>query len=613
MEQLFSFALQSALMKFRENTFEFIGLFLSVLLFVYLALRAYYIPFVHDESATFFYYIQSGIFWPPYAHPDANNHILNSALAALSFRWFGSSEFALRLPNLLSFIVFLIYLYHISLNLKNIYLRWLFILSLSLAHNFIEFFALSRGYGLSMAFLTGALYYLIRALRQNKTLDYLLSLIFLSLAIFANMTLINTALIFVGIMAVRLLYQAKSKNIWGALFLLIFILGPVLFLVKVGLSYKEQGLLYYGELSGFWQVTLRTLVLLLTGSENHFIEWTAAIMFGLILMLSVLLLRKNSLIRFITTPANVFVLLLLGNIAAIFALRYLFTVNFPEDRVGLYLFPFFIGSLIFLLDQSEFNSKYKLLLAAPLIYFPIHFFWVMNINNSSLWHEDHIPKRYMTEVLQNSSSDNYPPIVGGYTLRRLCWAFDNYRMGGTQNQIQSASYPELISDFQVVVTDKYPLWENYYTKLDYDPVSKLSLLKRKRSVSKTEILSYHNDTPIHTKDTYINIFKGNIDTLKGTSLIVNARFQFNSPIKAPIIRLVSSVNDSNGTDLRYEYIQFNWKKDNWEHSLFSGSIIIKDIPANASKLKVYIWNKRNNSIELSDIDLEILKVQIENM
>ena len=79
---------------------------LASLLFLLLAFRNVMVPFNHDEAVTFFYYIQSGEFLPYHAHIDANNHVLNSGLGYYCFKLFGSSTFALRLPNLLSFLVF---------------------------------------------------------------------------------------------------------------------------------------------------------------------------------------------------------------------------------------------------------------------------------------------------------------------------------------------------------------------------------------------------------------------------------------------------------------------------------------------------------------------------
>ena len=78
-----------------------IFLLLSLLIWIYLWLRAFFIPITYDEAATFYHYIHFGRFLPFIAHWDANNHFLNSALSIISYRLLGSSELALRLPNLI--------------------------------------------------------------------------------------------------------------------------------------------------------------------------------------------------------------------------------------------------------------------------------------------------------------------------------------------------------------------------------------------------------------------------------------------------------------------------------------------------------------------------------
>src|SRR5690606_211727 len=76
---------------------------LCILLFSVIALRAAFVPFSHDEVATFVYYIQPGKFMPFFAHPDANGHFLVNATSWISYQLFGPSPLSLRLPVLLSF------------------------------------------------------------------------------------------------------------------------------------------------------------------------------------------------------------------------------------------------------------------------------------------------------------------------------------------------------------------------------------------------------------------------------------------------------------------------------------------------------------------------------
>ena len=79
-------------MKSKAINKTLISTIIFAFLFIYIALRASLIPLIHDEAATFFYYIQTGVYLPPEAHLAANNHILNSALGSISFHIFGSSE-----------------------------------------------------------------------------------------------------------------------------------------------------------------------------------------------------------------------------------------------------------------------------------------------------------------------------------------------------------------------------------------------------------------------------------------------------------------------------------------------------------------------------------------
>src|SRR5207249_4931808 len=79
--------------------------FTGFIVFVIVCLRAYFIPFSHDETATFFFYVQSDNYLPYSAHVYTNNHVLNSALANICWHIGGSHRFVLRIPNILAFIV----------------------------------------------------------------------------------------------------------------------------------------------------------------------------------------------------------------------------------------------------------------------------------------------------------------------------------------------------------------------------------------------------------------------------------------------------------------------------------------------------------------------------
>jgi hypothetical protein len=583
-------------------------------LFAYIALRASFIPLIHDEAATFFYYIQTGVYLPPEAHLDANNHILNSILSSLSFQVFGLSEWALRLPNVLAFGLFLFFVYRISTQLKNKYLQWGFIISLAFAHNFIEYFGLSRGYGLSMAFLMGAIFYLMQALKYNKIQHYIWSTLFLSLAIFANFTLLNTAIIFVALLGANIILNLKdssrSKSIFNSAILFLFIAEPMRVAIEIVYNYKEKGLLYYGELDGFWQVSVRSLIKLLTGSNKVVFEAIVVYFFIVIMLLLAATILKTKRFRDYLHTKYVFVIMLLGNLIAVLLLGNFLGVNYPEDRTGLYFFPFFIGSIVFLLDAINLKSSYKIIALLPLLFFPIHFALNMNLSYSSFWKNEHIPKRFIRKVQESSDSTKiYPATVGGYEMRRLIWAYENSCIGGNLNQIQSASYPESVSDFQVVELNINPDWEKYYSVIDYDSISNLSLLKRNNAIHKTLINQYHSDTLIHTNQVFFNLYKAGIDTVAKHNLLINTRFRFNTEQGATNISMVANISDSEGKSLHYEFIKFSWKKEFWQNEIFTGSVVIANLPENTHKVSVYLWNRDKDFFDISNIDFEIWKIE----
>ena len=104
-----------------DKHFNKIFWILSFLVFVVICLRAYMIPFSHDEAATFFFYVQSDNYLPYYAHVYTNNHVLNSALANLCYHIAGSHRFVLRIPNILAFVVLCFGVYRHFKYFKSVY------------------------------------------------------------------------------------------------------------------------------------------------------------------------------------------------------------------------------------------------------------------------------------------------------------------------------------------------------------------------------------------------------------------------------------------------------------------------------------------------------------
>jgi hypothetical protein len=590
----------------------YVALFLF--LWAYLWLRAIYTQLTHDETATFYRYIQPALFMP-YAHDlSANNHILNSILSYFFYSVFGMSPLVLRLANLLAFPFYFIYVVKFAGLLRQSWIRITGVIMLACLHNFLEFFALSRGYGLSMGLLLPALWYLIRALEQAKASDFLRTLLLLALAVAANLTLLNTSLIIIGLMALRLvtLRAPSLLNTWRQWLLLIFIgLGSVAYFAAFLFKLKEMGELYYGLTTGFWQISVRTLLYSMVNPDWWVFEFFTAFYFVFIIGAGVWMIWKQFSWDRLFDKRLLFFYLLIGNIVAVLLLRLLFDVNYPEDRTGLYFVVYFLASLLFLVDELLYHYPRRIvwLLLVPLAYIPVHFIIVMNLSHNSF--ENHkIPERFYDEIYESYTPGEVPPTVGGYKARELRWAFLNFEHGGKLGKLHGSLFPDTLCDFQIVDTmykmNKYGL----YDTVDYWPQSHFYLLKRKASLPRQVILQREISTNGFVADLYIGLINIEIDTLAGKTLELIFDLQIDSPATPFKSWIVASIDNAAGENVRYEYYALDWMRPRYagaDGHLISN--IIVPLPDDAHKMDFYLWNTLEVPFSISKGEVKMLKYQ----
>jgi hypothetical protein len=570
---------------------------LSLLLWVYLWLRAIYIPLAHDEVATFFYYVHTGKFLPFLSHWDANNHFLNSALTFCSYRLFGSSPLVLRLPNLLFAPLFFYYCYRLAMELSHSTLSWIFFLTFALSHSFLEFFALSRGYGMSMALLFAAIFYLVMAWRKDKLRDIFLSLLFMMGATFGNLGLINTYLLLIVAILLKFVISPPIdvRKRWLILLMVFFEgLVPLAFFAKILLYMQKIGNLYTGSNVGFWTVTVKTLTKMLSYGHSAIFNYFVIFFFILTCILFIRPMYRKGWLKTIETPEILF-FLLIGNILASLTLGILFRVHYPEDRIALYFVLFQVGSLLFLLDRflppGEFQPT--ILFALPFLFFPVQFLHRLNISYLSYYSGDNIPPRFYDKVYATLVPGNFPPTVGGDRGRHFCWSYLNYRKGGKLSELFYNDYPGFIADFQIVKSSACPRWMNYYNSIDFDKYSGRELLQRKQSVEKVLAINYTNiSTHGDCSYEFYNLFEQSAKPLVGNALCITLDLSIKSNAKPFITWIVTSVCDSANNLLIYERVPLEWMKDQWIEpgNNLKEIMLIPEIPSKAKTIVTYIWN-----------------------
>ena len=596
-------------------------------LFVYLILRAIFVPFVHDEAATFFYFVHTADFLPHSDSLDANNHFLNSALSWIFYSLLGPSELVLRLSNLLFFPIYCYYWYKLSSYIFNTYVRNIFLLSGFFAHNMLEFFALSRGYGMSIAFLVAAIYFTIKYFESRRFSQIVVSVGLFLFAEYANLSFLNTLililLLFILSMFQKRIYRNNSKLLVPVLLLT---LGVVLSAKRL-LLMQQGSTLYYGSGNGLWEVTAKTLLNKLVNSNYSVSEVTLG---ALIIVISIgglfFLLNEFKLHRFnfrkldlLSQPAFIFTFLFFGNCFAAILLNKMLHVNYPEDRVGLYFLPLFIGSLSFVLDGliKQGFPRYSCVLLLPLIFLPIHFLKSINLTHTSFYSEENIPHRFYTKIAQdylptgspNQANRPFPPTIGGYRMRQLAWNYQNFQHDGNLGLLSCQNHPQSNSDFQITVAKDLGQSQSLYEAIDYDTFSNLSLLKRKSKLKRLQLI----DTVLANSEInadFTDLFTVKVDTLGLSNLLLGTQCSIQSTAKPLLVWLVVTATDSAGKQIYYESLPLDWMKTTWKGDFhnFSTNIQIHQLPKDSKWLKCYFWNRKRSEFLLKDGSFTLCKL-----
>lgn len=376
----------------RHMLLFFLGL--VVALFVYIISRAYLLSFVHDESVTF--KILSGrsewVF-------DANNHWLNTALSILSSQLFGFSEFALRLPNALSFLFYSYFCYRLVVKKATLLSSKIFpLLFLLFNPLLIDFFGLSRGYGLAIAFCSGSLFLFLDFIEKSNDKILAKALFCSVLTVYSNYSFV------VPIIALHIAYLTYGcfvdwKQIFKKKYLMFYSLElaslfPALLNV---LRLQSNKRLYFGGTKGFIEDTLFsifdvTFSLAFFESQNWFIFLTA-----LILVLSVFFIKRSRKLNFLIIVLLVLLLLPV-------ALNLVLNIKYPMGRAALY-WVIFLGVYFHVIIEDLFKSPKKVLsiclttiIACLSLWVVFSFCSTMNFKNTLVWKYD-ADTRLMLEVL----------------------------------------------------------------------------------------------------------------------------------------------------------------------------------------------------------------------
>lgn len=572
---------------------------------VILWLKAGLSPITHDEAATFFYYVQGKSFIPFFADADPNNHVLNSALTSVFYSLFGDSLISLRLASLLFFPLYFYFVIKIAGKIKNTFVKWVFILVFVFSNGLVDFFSLCRGYGMSMALLMGSIYYLIQALQTNKTKYQPAFLSLALLAFLANMTLLVSFLmifIFFVYLQIKDISNGNKKNILilpASVFLIAILLLP---LIKYLFMLQNTGGLYYGSHGGFWTFSVPSVLYMLTGISSSIVPYVVLMLFLLMIIFFVIQLR-NKLLPLSSSPELIFFTLLSGSIAGVCFMGSVMNVNYPEDRTGLYFFPYFIGNLCFLTDKivSLRKNFYVLIILIPLLFFPADFVISGSFSKHGIVYPqkyiytgDRVPEKFITEVIAKHKPGDFPATIGGNSIRMFSWAYYNYRNDGSQSVLQFVNYPSTDEDYQIVKTNEIHGWRAYYDSINYDASLKVLLLKKKKAYTRVLLKTIHISSG-NISDEIYNMGEFLADSLTGKTLYLGYRLAFSSDASPFNAKIGIDVIGNKEEKKSEQFIGLNWMKLKYSGNdiNFTNGLLIHKISPGVKTIKTFIRNNNN--------------------
>lgn len=319
---------------------------LSILLFLYIIVRAYNIGFTHDESISYTMTMgDKG--WTL----TANNHWLSTLFSFFLAKVFRYTEIILRLPNVLAFGGYAFFGFRfLQINCQATFAKYLGACLLLLNPFLLEFFSLFRGYGLALGATMAVFFYFSKILQRYKTLTYLKIVCWSLFAIYANYAFlfIIFALHFCYFFYSWRLAAEELKKYWGVNIVFLGCLVPAFWNLKI-LAQTNQ--LYYG---GHTSLLTDTFLPLIEKSFSCSLLGSCSYLF-LCLLLSFLLIHilQVSKAKNTTFFASTFMVLVL-----LFpSLYWLLGIKFPINRTALYFIPLVAlwGSLS--VDNMLFFSK----------------------------------------------------------------------------------------------------------------------------------------------------------------------------------------------------------------------------------------------------------------
>jgi len=401
-------------------------LILSLGLAAYTFIRAAGSSITHDEVGNYLGYsiypVRDIIL---FTNLQLGNHVLNSLLVKLTTSLFGISEFTLRLPNLIAHLLYLYFSWKIiRLLTKDKYVAIAGFIMINVNPYLLDFFSISRGYGLEISMLVIGIYLMMKFWQQGKPLYIWGSMIMNALGVLSNFNFIPmyfSIILLINFLMIIDLIRLK-KPFKSSILALLKVNMPVL-IVSAGLAALIVGpiirLEVIGEFSarankdGFWDNLFRSVIRhslygqFLGDTMQVSLTIVFQVLSAMFVMLLVWHIYKD---RWNATRSGLFqVFSLLMIVCLWFFLQHvLMGSRYPQQRTALFILPLFLFTLIACFDIiaafKGFQVPVRIVAGLVSLLILFHFYNTANFRYYFDWQYDADTKQMLTENLDNMKS-----------------------------------------------------------------------------------------------------------------------------------------------------------------------------------------------------------------
>ncbi len=521
---------------------------------IYVVLRALFVSPLHDEVATYFHFIESGYIWGDGAILDANNHLLNSLCGWISYKIFGESFFFFRLPNVVSFALYFWGIRQLTKQLEPL-TGYLALLGITSIPYVLEYFAYTRGYGISIGCFVWVLVFARQTITNYKLSNIVGLYVFAFLALAANLSFLTTGCLALLIASVYFLKNIRNLGRWQVIGIPVATIAFLLAckpLVSLSMKMKEAGTLYYGSLDGLWDVTGKTLSRYVLFTDKDALCWVFALVITALLVVQLIRLIRKGLWNYLATTGGMLTFFFTGLLAMIIVMAELLKINYPEDRVGMYFVPLFILLFVYTVAEHPLAKRSVFMLVA----FPVTLLLHLSLSTSIFTADERMTDAFYAQVKSHLKPES---TLIGYPTMELTWALHE-RKAAFKNfmHLDRAFQPDAdmvlvktalldpktsLKGYQLVAEDREAGYRAYKRAIEPKrrPLAMISLDKN------------------GSKNEYIDIARFDTqDNWQGKPLHIVVKGTLKREGNTPVETIVISSVKTDGSGHRYEAFDLRW-------------------------------------------------------